>query len=162
MCSTQSLTKTKATVSSGLALQPGPRVPRSHMHRWDLLFNASFQNSNPLRHFPFINQKQRTPKSIRLLLPNKNHTKVWTDLNYLIGVAHLRVFVVQKQGVKEDGPGGGLYPYLLSDSCSWGTVRTLFHRSKKSINHWISSTSATLFVLVLVIALSLFKWRVWF
>lgn len=99
--STRSLTKTKATVSFGLTLQPGPCVPKICTYRCDLLFNASFQNSKPLRHFPFINQKQGTQKSVGFLFSNENHTKVWTDLNCLIWVAHLWYLYFSNEGWKK-------------------------------------------------------------
>lgn len=69
------------------------------------------------------------------LLSNENHSEVWTDLNYLIRVAHLWVFVFRERGVKEDAPGGGPAPYLLSDSLHPETAGAFFQISKKSTNH---------------------------
>lgn len=96
--STRSLIKTKATVSFGLTLQPGPCAPKSCTYRCDLLFNASFQNSKPLRHFPFINQKQGTQKSVGFLFSNENHTKVWTDLNCLMSCPPLGICASATRG----------------------------------------------------------------
>lgn len=156
MC-TRTLTKTKEQwVSFGLTLQPGPRVPKSCLHRWDLLFNASFQSRKPWRHFPFINQNQGPQKSVGFLLLNKKHIEVWAGLDRLIevptsGYLLFRNEVWKKMLVEED---------CLCSCCQTAqAMGALFQTSKKSISHWISSLSAAPFVLVLVTALSLFKCR---
>lgn len=76
MCGTISLTNTKGTVSVLWPHPPAWSTCPQELHRWDLLFNASFQSRKPWRHFPFINQNQGPQKSVGFLL--SNHTAlVW-------------------------------------------------------------------------------------
>lgn len=156
MCSVQSLTKTKATVSFGLALQPVPRVPKSCRHRWELLRTASFQNSESLRHFPFVNQKQGTQKSAGFLLSNRNHTKVWTDLNCLIN-SHLICLLGTRGERRCSRRRTASVPAIRQPPPrNAGSFAPDKQEQHQPLDLFLS---ATLPVLVLVITLSLFKCR---
>lgn len=145
-------------VSFGLTLQPGPHIPKSCLHRWDLHFNASFQSRKPWKHFPFINQNQGPQKSVGFLLLNKNHTEVWASLDHLIEVPTSGYLLFRNEVGKK---------MLLEEDCLCSCCQTaqavgaLLQTSKKNISHWISSLSAAPFVFVLVTAISLFKCRFW-